>query len=37
MAAALNRGAALPETTYQAALTAFGPQGLAENVRLRSS
>jgi 4-carboxymuconolactone decarboxylase len=34
MAAALNRGAPLPETTYQAALTAFGQQGLAEIVSL---
>ena len=34
MAAALNRGAPLPETTYQAVLTTFGPQGLAEVVFL---
>jgi 4-carboxymuconolactone decarboxylase len=34
MAAALNRGAALPETTYRAALTTFGEQGLAEIVFL---
>ena len=34
MAGALNRGAPLPETTYQAALDAFGEQGLAEIVFL---
>jgi 4-carboxymuconolactone decarboxylase len=34
MAAALNRGAPLPETTYQAALAAFGQHGLAEIVSL---
>src|SRR5271165_4379352 len=32
MAAALNRGAPLPETTYQAVRTTFGEQGLAEIV-----
>jgi 4-carboxymuconolactone decarboxylase len=34
MAAALNRGAPLPETTYQAVLTTFGEQALAEIVFL---
>jgi 4-carboxymuconolactone decarboxylase len=34
MAAALNRGAPLPETTYQTVLSAFGEQGLAEIVFL---
>ncbi len=34
MAAALNRGAPLPESTYQAALTTFGEEGLAEVVFL---
>ncbi len=34
MAAALNRGGPLPETTYRAALSAFGEQGLAEIVFL---
>jgi 4-carboxymuconolactone decarboxylase len=34
MAAALNRGAPLPETTYQAVLTTFGEHGLAEIVFL---
>ena len=34
MAAALNRGAPLPESTYQAVLDAFGEQGLAEIVFL---
>ncbi|WP_374021926.1 carboxymuconolactone decarboxylase family protein [Mycobacterium sp. HNNTM2301] len=34
MAAALNRGGALPETTYQAARHAFGAEGLAEIVFL---
>jgi 4-carboxymuconolactone decarboxylase len=34
MAAALNRGASLPESTYRAALAAFGEQGLAEVVFL---
>jgi 4-carboxymuconolactone decarboxylase len=34
MAAALNRGAPLPESTYQAVLDAFGEQGLAEMVFL---
>lgn len=34
MAAALNRGAPLPETTYQAALRTFGAHGLAEIVFL---
>jgi alkylhydroperoxidase family enzyme len=34
MAAALNRGAPLPESTYRAALTAFGEVGLAEIVFL---
>lgn len=34
MAAALNRGAPLPETTYRAALAAFGDDGLAEIVFL---
>jgi 4-carboxymuconolactone decarboxylase len=34
MAAALNRGAPLAESTYQAALTAFGKAGLAEVVFL---
>lgn len=34
MAAALNRGAPLPESTYRAALTTFGEKGLAEVVFL---
>ena len=34
MAAALNRGAPLPESTYHAALTTFGEVGLAEIVFL---
>jgi hypothetical protein len=34
MAAALNRGGPLPETTYRAALTAVGEVGLAEIVFL---
>jgi len=34
MAAALNRGASLPESTYRAALATFGEQGLAEIVFL---
>jgi 4-carboxymuconolactone decarboxylase len=34
MAAALNRGAPLPETTYQAVLNTFGQQALAEIVFL---
>jgi 4-carboxymuconolactone decarboxylase len=34
MAAALNRGGPLPETTYRAVLTTFGEQGLAEIVFL---
>ncbi|OBH00082.1 carboxymuconolactone decarboxylase family protein [Mycobacterium sp. E3247] len=34
MAAALNRGGSLPETTYQAARQAFGAEGLAEIVFL---
>ena len=34
MAAALNRGASLPESTYRAALAAFGEEGLAEVVFL---
>jgi alkylhydroperoxidase family enzyme len=34
MAAALNRGGSLPETTYQAVLTTFGHQGLGEIVFL---
>ena len=34
MAAALNRGAALSESTYRAALTAFGEDGLADIVFL---
>jgi 4-carboxymuconolactone decarboxylase len=34
MAAALNRGAPLPETTYQAVLNTFGEQALAEIVFL---
>lgn len=34
MAAALNRGGPLPETTYRAALAAFGDVGLAEIVFL---
>jgi len=34
MAAALNRGAPLPESTYRAALTTFGEDGLAEIVFL---
>jgi 4-carboxymuconolactone decarboxylase len=34
MAAALNRGGPLPETTYRAALSTFGEQGLAETVFL---
>ncbi|HME79282.1 MAG TPA: 4-carboxymuconolactone decarboxylase [Mycobacterium sp.] len=34
MAAALNRGGPLPETTHRAALSAFGEQGLAEIVFL---
>ncbi|OBH97628.1 carboxymuconolactone decarboxylase family protein [Mycobacterium scrofulaceum] len=34
MAAALNRGGPLPETTYQAARHAFGAEGLAEIVFL---
>jgi 4-carboxymuconolactone decarboxylase len=34
MAAALNRGGPLPETTYRAALSTFGEQGLAEIVFL---
>jgi 4-carboxymuconolactone decarboxylase len=34
MAAALNRGTPLPETTYQTVLSAFGEQGLAEIVFL---
>ncbi|MEE6175650.1 carboxymuconolactone decarboxylase family protein [Mycobacterium sp. 050134] len=34
MAAALNRGAPLPETTYQAARQTFGENGLAEIVFL---
>lgn len=34
MAAALNRGGALPETTYRMVLRTFGEQGLAEIVFL---
>jgi 4-carboxymuconolactone decarboxylase len=34
MAAVLNRGASLPESTYRAALAAFGEEGLAEVVFL---
>jgi hypothetical protein len=34
MAAALNRGGALPETTYQAVVRRFGEQGAAEIVFL---
>jgi 4-carboxymuconolactone decarboxylase len=34
MAAAVNRGAPLPESTYQAALKTFGEQGVAEIVFL---
>lgn len=34
MAAALNRGGPLPETTYRAAFSTFGEQGLAEIVFL---
>lgn len=34
MAAALNQGAPLPESTYRAALTTFGEDGLAEVVFL---
>ena len=34
MAAALNRGATLPETTYRAAMSAFGEAGVAEIVFL---
>jgi 4-carboxymuconolactone decarboxylase len=34
MAAALNRGASLPETTYRAAISAFGDAGAAEIVFL---
>jgi len=34
MAAALNRGGPLPETTYRAVLSTFGEQGLAEIVFL---
>jgi len=34
MAAALNRGAPLPESTYRTALTTFGEEGLAEVVFL---
>ncbi|HEX4559083.1 MAG TPA: hypothetical protein VH166_07840 [Mycobacterium sp.] len=34
MASALNRGAPLPETTYQAVLKTFGEQALAEVVFL---
>jgi 4-carboxymuconolactone decarboxylase len=34
LAAALNRGGPLPETTYRAALSTFGEQGLAEIVFL---
>jgi alkylhydroperoxidase family enzyme len=34
LAAALNRGGPLPETTYRAALTAVGEVGLAETVFL---
>jgi 4-carboxymuconolactone decarboxylase len=34
MAAALNRGAPLPETTYQTVLKTFGEQALAEIVFL---
>jgi 4-carboxymuconolactone decarboxylase len=34
LAAALNRGGSVPETTYQAALSAFGEHGLAEIVFL---
>jgi 4-carboxymuconolactone decarboxylase len=34
MAAALNRGGALPESTYQAAMAAFGEAGVAEIVFL---
>jgi len=34
MAAALNRGGTVPETTYQAALSTFGADGLAEIVFL---
>jgi 4-carboxymuconolactone decarboxylase len=34
MAAALNRGAPLPESTYRAALATFGEEGLAEVVFL---
>jgi alkylhydroperoxidase family enzyme len=34
MAAAQNRGGPLPETTYQAALTTFGEQGLGKIVFL---
>jgi hypothetical protein len=34
MAAALNRGGALPESTYQAAVQRFGKQGAAEIVFL---
>jgi 4-carboxymuconolactone decarboxylase len=34
MVAALNRGASLPETTYRAAMSAFGEAGVAEIVFL---
>ena len=34
MAVALNRGASLPETTYRAAMSAFGEGGVAEIVFL---
>jgi len=34
MAAALNRGASLPETTYRAAISAYGDVGVAEIVFL---
>jgi 4-carboxymuconolactone decarboxylase len=34
MAAALNRGGSVPESTYRAALTTFGQEGLAEIVFL---
>ena len=32
MAAALNRGGSVPESTYRATLTTFGEEGLAEIV-----
>ena len=34
IAAALNRGARLPETTYQAGIDAFGEHGVAEIIYL---